>query len=145
MDRLVVGDTDWLRFFQVASSAIALREDSPTVPGTSADAAKLRDELRSLTAELDVITKIQGYASALRQTEEHVAGAKLVLPTLNLPENELTIRGFRNLEDATLAYSGTESLSAKGVDVVLVSVSTIKGLRTAYPNYFLDTTRSKAF
>lgn len=136
-----LGDTDWLRFFQVASSAIALRENSATVPGTSADAAELRDELRSLTAELDVITKIQGYAAALRQTEEHVAGAKFVLLTLNVPENELQIRGFRNLEDATLAYSGTESLSTKGVDVVLVSVSTINRLRTAYPNYFLDTTR----
>lgn len=136
-----LGDTDWLRFFQVASSAIALREGAPAVPGTSTDASELRDELRSLTAELDVITKIQGYAAALRQTEEHVAGAKFVLLTLNVPENELTIRGFRTLEDATLAYSGTESLAAKGVDVVLVSVSTINGLRTAYPNYFLDTTR----
>lgn len=136
-----LGNTDWLRFFQLASSAIALREDSETVPGTAENAVELRDELRTLTAELDVISKLQGYTAALRQTPLHVQGSKFVLLALNVGQNELTITGFRNLEDATAAYAAVESISDVGLDVVLVSVSAISGLQQAYPNYFLDTSR----
>jgi hypothetical protein len=51
------------------------------------------------------------------------------------------LRGYQLQDDAGNAYAALEEESGEGVDVVLVSVTSIAGLRSAYPNYFLDTTR----
>lgn len=136
-----IGDFDWLRFFAVMSSIIGINEGRPTVPGTSSDLDELKTELRQLSTQLDVVNKLQGYAALLQLSEEHMAGAKYVLLTLDVPENQLTIRGFRRPDDAAAAYGAVEGTVGDQVDVVMVAVSSIVGLRSAYPNYFLDTTR----
>ncbi|GAA4751730.1 RelA/SpoT domain-containing protein [Amnibacterium soli] len=135
------GEDHWLRFFVVMSSVIALRENLPVVPGTSDDPAQLRDELQELASLLDVINRLEGYAALLQESEQHMANAKFVILTLDVPNSQLTIRGYVKQDDAAEAYAQMEAETGDGVDVVMVSVSSIAGLRTAYPNYFLDTTR----
>lgn len=136
-----MGEQGWLRFFQVVSSAIALREELPVVEGTSNDPKILKQELELLASQLDVVNRLQGYASLLQKSEQHMANAKFVLLTLDVPNSQLTIRGYTRQDDAAVAYGEMEANSGPGIDVVLVAVSSITGLRSAYPNYFLDTTR----
>lgn len=136
-----IGEEEWLRFFQVMSSIIALREGMPTLAETSADVRALTRELKGLAKKLKVVERLESYAALLRQSEEHMARARFVILTLDVAERELTIRGYRRQDEAASAYAEMEALSGEGTDVVLVAVSSIAGLRTAYPNYFLDTTR----
>jgi hypothetical protein len=136
-----MGEDQWLRFFQVMSSAIALREGLSVVEGTSNDQDELKAELTKLANELDVVNRLQGYASLLQESEQHMANAKFVLLTLDIPNSQLTIRGYAKQDDAAIAYGEMEADTDAGVDVVLVAVSSLTGLRSAYPNYFLDTTR----
>ena len=49
-----IGESQWLRFFQVMSSVIALQERQPTVEDTPSDLPTLTRELKELAAELDV-------------------------------------------------------------------------------------------
>jgi hypothetical protein len=136
-----VGETDWLRFFQVMSSMIAINEGQPTLAETSSDVRELKVELKDLAKKLNVVERLESYAQLLQQSEEHMARARFVILTLQIEEQRLTIRGYRKQDDAAAAYAEQEALSGDGVDVVLVAVSSIAGLRSAYPNYFLDTTR----
>lgn len=137
-----VGESDWLRFFQVMASVIAVREGQPTLAETSDDTQVLRDELMALASRLNVIERLTSYAQLLEESEEHIANAKFVTLSLDIPNQQLTIRGYRKQDDAAYAYAELEALAAdEEMDVVLVAVSSIAGLRSAYPNYFLDTTR----
>lgn len=136
-----MGEVEWLRFFAVMSSVIAQREKRPVVPGTSDDPGVLRAELAALAKSLDVVSRLEGYAALLQQSEQHMANAKFVILTLDVPKSTLTIRGYVKQDDAATAYAELEAEGPTGVDVVMVAVSSIAGLRSAYPNYFLDTSR----
>ena len=60
---------------------------------------------------------------------------------LNLDSNQLFIRGFRQKQanDAKLFYAALEHRKDKrNIDVVLISIDKVKQLKSAYPNYFLD-------
>src|SRR5260221_9633788 len=49
------GEEDWLRFFALMSSAMAIEEGKPIVPGTPDDFNKLRLEIIALATSLDVV------------------------------------------------------------------------------------------
>ena len=133
------GDPEWLRFFALASSAFALIEGSPVVPDTPADPEELRAELAKLVKELNVVSRLNAYALAVKQADK-VPGAYYVL-TLDIPNAQLTIRPFEDLDLATATYNEMEALSAEGIDVVLVKIDSMTTLQKAYPNYFLDASR----
>ncbi len=135
------GEAEWLDFFRTISSEIALRENAPTVPGTSIDHGELRDRLRAHDESLDVLHRLNAYATTLEFTESQMQDARFILLSLNVRDQEVVATGFRSQERATEAYAGLEALAEDGTDVVLVSVNSIAGLRNAYPNYFLDTER----
>jgi hypothetical protein len=137
------GDADWLRFFALMSSAMAMREGRPIVPGTPEDYATLLRELSSLSKRLKVVDRLAAYGEALRTVEEVDAKrGHVFLLELNIMENELTIRTFDNLLRATDEYGALEKAieGEEGKDVVLVSAESVTALQRAYPNYFLDTT-----
>lgn len=64
------GDPRWLRFFALASSAFALRENAPTVPKTPTDRTALIGELRSVAADLAVEAKLEAYSESLKRSEQ---------------------------------------------------------------------------
>lgn len=65
-----MGSEQWLRFFALMSSVIAIREGTPTVPGTPVKRAELLEELAHLADELNVETRLKAYQAALRSFEE---------------------------------------------------------------------------
>jgi hypothetical protein len=135
---------DWLRFFALMSSAIAMRESSPFVSSTPSTKKVLRAELKWMAQRLGIIERFSGFQLAAQELD--VAGTeRLFLMEINVPEGELRVRRYRNRrrEEAAADYAARERATAAqpGVDVVLVSVDSFAALKKAYPNYFADTGR----
>lgn len=137
------GTTDWLRFFSLMGSALALRERTPLVPETPGNKTRLVAELRHHVQLLDVRRRLESYRSTLEtRARPEARRARYYLLELNPSEGRLVVRGYKGneLDRATTEYLAVErALSGAGAEAVLVSVESLDQLRRAYPNYFLDT------
>jgi hypothetical protein len=142
-----LGEEEWLRFFALMGSAIAMRERTEIVPGTPMNRRELVLELNQIAQRLNVESRLQTYGSALQTLTEASARqqsrAHYYLLTLDASEQRLTVAGFpaTDLESAALQYLETEKSVADRPDrdAVLVSVDSLEALKRAYPNYFADT------
>ena len=135
------GEAEWRRFFALMSSAIALRERRPLVPGTPTEKAKLIEELRKLTTKLNVYKLLHGWAYALKRLPaKNITDAAAFLVVLDLKAWTLSNTGFRReeLAKASEAYLAIEKTANPDVQAVLVSLDSVHALRSAYPNYYLD-------
>lgn len=136
------GSQDWRRFFALMSSVFAIREKSPTVPGTPRNIDELYAEIRKLDEDHHMAATFSGYRAIFPQVEKQKE-AKYFLVRLDPINRLVRVKGFKKNESQeankryTEAEKGIEKDSA--VRVVLVSVSSIASLQRAYPNYFLDT------
>jgi hypothetical protein len=139
-----LGDEQWLRFFALMGSEIAMREGTPLVPDTPTDSTTLRRELRRHTRELGVVERLTAYGETLRYAEEQAQVGHTFLLELELEEgtSTLTIASFDNPIVAADQYAALERAiePEPAKDAVLVTVESLSALRRAYPNYFLDTT-----
>jgi hypothetical protein len=144
-----MGQKEWLRFFALMGTAIAIRERSPPVPNTPTSRRELIEELTQYARTLDVANRLRAYGNAMQTIRgEQSAGTKVedghyYLLILDPPNNKLTISGFGQNEiiRASAAYLEAEKAikSNPGTDAVLVSVDSLAALERAYPNYFADT------
>ncbi|HTB83481.1 MAG TPA: RelA/SpoT domain-containing protein [Candidatus Sulfotelmatobacter sp.] len=140
------GEADWLRFFALMGTAIAVRENSPPVPKTPDNTRDLKSELVDYAKKLDVENRLQVYGAALQTLEQpSLADAHYFLlkldPSPNAPTVQITGYKQMELEKASKEYLDIEKAISKGThaDAVLVSAESFANLRRAYPNYFLDT------
>jgi hypothetical protein len=139
------GEEQWLRFFSLMGSVIAIREGSDAmVPDTPTDPNPLYAEVRAIAAALNVDYALSAYQQAVqvvRQGPEK--GDHYYLLTLEPKEGKITVQAFprRKLDEASAEYLRVEESIANvpGSEAVLVSVDSIAALERAYPNYFLDT------
>jgi hypothetical protein len=142
------GTEDWRRFFALMGSAIALRERRPLVPDTPTNRWELVRELRDLTQRLNVETVLQAWQISVQEITTRHAHKDTVAFLLYLDPEKRTIRSNAyTLEEMPKASSDylewekeIELSPVAGAQAVLVSVSSLKALRKAYPNYYLDTT-----
>jgi hypothetical protein len=137
------GEAEWRRFFALMSSAIALREKQPLVPGTPIEKAKLLEELRRLTRKLNVQKALRGWTYALKRLPaKNVTNAVAFLVVLDLKAWTLNTTGFKKEElgKASEAYLAVEKAANPDVHAVLVSLESAHAMRSAYPNYYLDAT-----
>jgi len=141
-----MGRSDWERFFQLMGTEMAFHEDTPPVPGTPTDRRELRQELKACADELQVVTILAGFTTALRVTRYASAknrDAAYFLLSLDNDAERLIVTGYNRRESkrAAKAYANKEKKirDRKGRDAVLVSVDSIRNLQRAYPNYFADT------
>ncbi len=138
------GSAEWLRFFACMSSWFAMRENCPPVPGVPTELRELASEIEELDTKLHVVTVLQSFNVTARQAGAAL-GMKYFLLSLDPIGRTLDFSGFKadQSEEANTAYTELEQLNVHhaGSQAVLVSVDSIKALRRAYPNYFLDTTR----
>ncbi|HEX4338089.1 MAG TPA: RelA/SpoT domain-containing protein, partial [Polyangiaceae bacterium] len=136
------GDKQWLRFFALMGSCIALREKAPMVPGTPSNARQLYAELVELERALDVRRRLKAYGRALNVLGDDNAGYYFLLD-LDTEKEVLKVMGFpkSGLLAAQEAYQRREKevVGRPGRDTVLVSVDSVNHLRSAYPNFYLDT------
>ena len=138
-----IGDTTWLRFFALMSSAIALREGTPLVPSTPANERGITAEIRTCNEELRVMDRLSAFQSVTAQVEElRDRRVRIAVLELNLDTESVHGFGYRanELDEATESYRIMEEQSRDNprVDVVLISTDSLSALRQAYPNYFAD-------
>jgi ppGpp synthetase/RelA/SpoT-type nucleotidyltranferase len=142
--KIKAGDPDWLRFFSLMGSAIALRERRPLVPGTPPDSKELVREIRELSQKLLVEDNLRGWGVAAQKlmagASEEAVVFLLVLDS-SLKTVEVTPFTPEQLKEASDAYIKVEKETENSPEIqtVLVSVESVEALRAAYPNYFLDT------
>ena len=142
-----IGSDEWKRFFALMSCSISLSEKSPVVPDAPATMKEIVPELSSLYTKLNVYKVLSGWSAATKHTKEHpsesVKEAAAYLLILDPEEFRVTISTYRKeeLAAANARYAKVEK-EQPNLQAVLVSVDSVAALRTAYPNYFLDT---KAF
>jgi hypothetical protein len=140
-----VGEDEWLRFFALMGTAIAIREDAPPVTGTPVDRGELIAELSGHVNTLNVENRLRAYGDALRKIEEGAQNAQYYLMRLSMAGEapQLTITGypFNELPQAQAEYAHAEKYAKEhpDTDAVLVAVESVAALQRAYPNYFADT------
>ncbi len=99
-------------------------------------------ELRTLYAKLNVNNVLSGWSIATRHVEqEEMKNADIYLLVLDPNVFRLTITPYQrgDLAAANAEYAVIEKDHPE-LQAVLVSVDSISALKSAYPNYFLDTT-----
>lgn len=134
------GDKEWLRFFQLMGTAIAIRERETPVPNTPHNRIELKQKLQECARALDVENRLRTFSTTLKSVEEVgvLKGAYFLLELdVAAQRTKVTSYSYGDRERAQDDYSKSER-SGKSQDVVLVSAENIKALKTAYPNYFLD-------
>jgi ppGpp synthetase/RelA/SpoT-type nucleotidyltranferase len=139
-----IGSEEWIHFFALVSSAIALSEKSPTVPGTPATMDELVPEIRELYTGLNIHNVLSGWSAATKYTKEEpnelIQQAAMYMLVLEPEKFFVSVYPFNRdqLAEANGLYAKFEKEHPE-LQAVLVSVDSISALRTAYPNYFLDT------
>lgn len=138
------GPQRWLYFFSMAGSAFAQYEKCPP----HADFARyngreLSKLLYQLDQELHVSENLHAFSSTIKTIDTKGFRFKYYLLHLKPLEQSVKIIGFHanQLDEASKEYTETEKRlgEQKEEQIVLVSASSFKQLKNAYPNYFLDT------
>ena len=138
-----IGNSTWLRFFALMSSAISLREGTPLVPDTPSSHQGIVDEIRWLDRELQVSERLSAFQILTAQISGHRARKnRLLVLELNLETRLVVGREFA-LSDVESAVSWYRMREEGGVgnprlDVVLVSTNSLRALQRTYPNYYMD-------
>ncbi|WP_285401115.1 RelA/SpoT domain-containing protein [Luteibacter sp. ME-Dv--P-043b] len=137
------GSAEWLEFFEVVSRALSFIEDVVPLP----DVPRIHEifgRVQELSRALNVRQVLDQYGRALQSTTENgPQDAAYYLLTLLPEKHTLTIQSYTvaQLTEANERYTATEQALSDipGAQVVLVSAESLAALRSAYPNYFLDT------
>lgn len=138
------GEENWLNFFALMSSAIAIAEGKPTVPSTPQDINVLRNEISRLSKLLDVEGHLTAFRTSLNliSNNSRVYNAHWYLLELDPSNRNVSVRAYTQAQThiALKDYLTLEKrIAYDNKDVVLVSSDSIDALRLAYPNYYLDT------
>lgn len=140
-----IGDDRWRRFFILMGSAMAMRERAPLVPNTPTAKPNLIAELKDLANEISAIHFLRSLGHAvnvLGGNQARKAAAYILI--LDADKKNVTVQSYTesDLPTAQREYLELEKLNATNphVQVVQVAVDSIDLLKTAYPNYYLDTT-----
>lgn len=141
------GTAGWSRFFLLMAGALAMREKTPPVPGTPFFKTQLIEELRELTAALDVFRVMQAWRTSLSYLPSE--GAKEVAAYLLTLDPDAKKVFYATYTKAQLPLANQRYLEMEkeiaadpkpGKQTVLVAVNSLQALRSAYPNYYVDAT-----
>ena len=140
------GDQEWLKFFALTASAFAHLEKTPPIPGyENLSKKETFQAVIEIEKKLGVMDKMRAFTTAAKTIHKDKDGKGWFyhLIILNSKENKIQINSYARdqLKQATKDYSKAEDAASRGAEIepVLVSAGPLKSLRTAYPNYFLDT------
>jgi hypothetical protein len=141
-----LGDDDWKRFFALIGTAMALKEKRPIVPGTPNNFEELVAELRTLCDKLRVTDMFLGLSAGVSIAPR----LKFEIPTIKAETYIMTLNSETKIVH-TVAYATNKEAETKLLELekenfdkphiqsVMASAQSLEALRTAYPNYYLDT------
>ncbi len=137
------GQDDWLRFFELMGSAMAIKENKPLVPNTPIEAFELKKQIIEFEKKLSIIDHLHAFRTSIKvfgAKEEATGHYYLLELDVNKKRMQITTYGQNQLLMASENYLALEKKNAKkNVDTVLVSVESLSSLKMAFPNYYLDT------
>lgn len=138
------GPEKWLDFFSLVGSAFAHMEGTSPVPGyEELPKEETYQKVIKKMEELDVRDKLMAFSVATKHVSTDSKKGSYHLIVLNSIEKKVSIFTYAKdqLEKANKDYVKLERKASeeKPFQAVLVSAGSIKSLRQAYPNYFLDT------
>ncbi|WP_310630673.1 RelA/SpoT domain-containing protein [Paraburkholderia sp.] len=133
------GDQVWLDFFSLVSAAFAILEG---VNGPH-DMQWLRARIVEMDLALHVVDRLTAFQSVMKIAIADPEGLHYAyfLMVMDAPNEEVRVMSYSPDEfgEATAEYKRVEEAANKGVDAVLVMADSALALRSAYPNYFGDT------
>jgi ppGpp synthetase/RelA/SpoT-type nucleotidyltranferase len=139
------GQKEWIDFFRLVSSAFAIIEGTPTIPGTPKNKKELYSQIKIQEEKLQVIKVMEGWTHAVKVFQEvtkEKPRVQFFLLELDVGEGRLNLRAYTKEQEkmAIIDYNQAEKRNQekKAYDVVLVGADTTNDLKKAYPNYFVD-------
>lgn len=143
------GDEDFKQFFKLCSALFSIKEREPIVASLRDKAPKvIAQEFQDLESRLGIFDKLSAFTTVIKATSgvENKAKNGYYLLILNTEQKTSSFIPFASdqaplAEQMYMLMERTEK-DNPSVDVVLAAAGDLKDLRTAYPNYFVDT---KAF
>ncbi|AFD55034.1 putative BCR/ Guanosine polyphosphate pyrophosphohydrolase/ synthetase [Riemerella anatipestifer ATCC 11845 = DSM 15868] len=137
------GPDEWLDFFKVVSSLFAIKEKLPVMEEhKNLSMEDLMIKCYNYCNELNILTKLKAIRVSTNRIESDNFPGDYYLLNINLVQMSVNIQIFNKnqFEYATKEYLRLEtSIKESENAVVLVSASSLKTLKKAYPSYFLDT------
>ncbi|PKH68353.1 (p)ppGpp synthetase [Flavobacterium sp. ALD4] len=137
------GPDEWLDFFKIVSSLFALKEKLPLMDDHSEfTMEELMIKCYNYCEELNILTKLKAIRVSTNKIESDNFPGDYYLLNINIIEMFVNIQIFNKnqFEYATNEYLKLEkTINENENAVVLVSATSIKTLKKAYPSYFLDT------
>lgn len=134
-----IGDEGVKRFFVLASNLLAMSEAQNLIPGTSGSLKENVLEIKEIDEKLHILNKLKAISTMVRVTKD-IKKAGYYLLNLDLDKMFLNITEYKTNEfkKAVADYDFLECFGNEKNDVVLVSATSAKELKKAYPNYFGD-------
>lgn len=137
-----IGKAEWLEFFKLMSCEIACTEQTPMVPGFDFSRAEIRDRLKALNEDINVVEKLNSYNASANYVNQQHEGKGYALIILNANSRQITVQSFRlsEVDDALGLYAQEEERYSDdmSVDVALVGLDKMRNLPKTYPNYYLN-------
>lgn len=137
------GPDQWLDFFKVVSSLFAIKEKLPIMEEHNEfTMEELMVKCYNYCNELNILAKLKAIRVSTNKIESDNFPGDYYLLNINITQMFVNIQVFNKnqFEYATSEYLKLEtSINENENAVVLVSATSIKTLKKAYPSYFLDT------
>lgn len=144
-----IGDEKFKQFFRVCSALFSIQEQQPVIESLREKSPQeIVQEFYSLEAELGVFDKLTAFTSIIKATSgvenKNANGYYLLILDTDRKTTSFIPFASNQTQLAEQMYMLMESKEKNNpnIDVVLAAAGDMKDLRTAYPNYFVDT---KAF
>lgn len=137
------GKSEWLEFFEVVSSLFAIKEKLPVLEKhRNSRMEDLMILCYKFTKKLKVLTILKALTISAKQIEIDKVEGDYYLINIDFTKKFVNITTFPKnaFQHATTVYLELEkNINPNENAVVLVSATSIKSLKKAYPSYFLDT------
>jgi len=140
------GSQKWLDFFALISAKFALQEGTNLPPRFAKLTEKtIVDRITVIEKDLNAIHKMQNLSlatDAISKSKLKGKGSYYHLIILDSQNRSVQVFGYerKGFSFAVDHYSQVEARAASGesIEPVLVSAGSLRNLRRAYPNFFLD-------
>lgn len=137
------GPDKWLDFFKIVSSLFAIKEELPVMEEhKELTMQELMVQCYKYCGELNILTKLKAIRVSSNRIEKDKFPGDYYLLNINIISMSVNIKIYnkQQFETATNEYLRLEkTINENENAVVLVSASSIRTLKKAYPSYFLDT------
>ena len=136
------GSDEWQEFFKIISCLFCLKEHTLVLPDYCTDSkGNLIKKLQKLDEKNKFSDKLLALKLSMKNVEKHGFRGYIYLLYIDFNKKHLQVVSFdkSNQNQANVMYNNIETtINDKDGAVVLVSVSSVKELKEAYPSYFLD-------